>query len=172
MSQARDEGTNAVDDADLLEVLDRDTCLALARTVDVGRVAWAEADTSVQVLPVNFAFDGDDVVVRTGFGVLLEAVRAGHRLTFQVDDLEHALRGGWTVLITGTAEVVEPGHEAERLSELVRPWAPGPRPVVVRLRADETSGRRLLPHVGGVDVVRIPRAEGDQDNGDRNDGDR
>ena len=167
MSQERNEGTNAVDDTDPLEVLDRDTCLELARTVDVGRVAWAEADAPVQVLPVNFAFDGDDVIVRTGFGVLLEAVRAGHRLTFQVDSLEQALRGGWTVLITGTAEVVEPGHQAERLGELVRPWAPGPRPVVVRLRADETSGRRLLPHEGGVDVVRIPWDNGAQDDSDQ-----
>jgi uncharacterized protein len=155
VNPATDEGTNDVEDAGLVEVLDRDTCLELARTVDVGRVAWAEADAPVEVLPVNFAFDGDDVIVRTGFGRLLEAVRAGHRLTFQVDDLEQVVRGGWTVLITGTAEVVEPGHDAERLGALVRPWAPGPRPVVVRLRAEGTSGRRLLPHEGGVAIVRV-----------------
>lgn len=155
MNRVPDEGRNDVEDAGLLEVLDRDTCLELARTVDVGRMAWAEADAPVQVLPVNFAFDGDDVIIRTGFGTLLEAVRAGRRLTFQVDDLEQAVRGGWTVLITGMAEVVEPGHDAERLGELVRPWAPGPRPVVVRLRAEETSGRRILPHEGGVAIVRV-----------------
>lgn len=153
-------------DADGLEVLDRDTCLELARTAGVGRMAWAEADSPVQVLPVNFAFD-DDVIVRTGFGTLLEAIRAGRRLTFQVDGLEQAVRGGWTVLIIGTAEVVEPGHEAERLSRLVRPWAPGPRSVVVRLRAEETSGRRVVPPAGGVAFVRVPwDDDGDQD-GDR-----
>jgi uncharacterized protein len=152
----------AIDDTDAFEVLDRKTCLVLVRTVDVARVAWAEADARVHILPVNVAFDGDDVILRTGFGVLLEAVRAGHHLTVQADVLEPALRAGWTVLITGTAEVVEPGPEADRLGALVRPWVRGPKPVVVRLRAAETSGRRLVPHQGGVDVVRMPRSDGDR----------
>jgi uncharacterized protein len=150
------------DDTDLFEVLDRETCLELARTVDVVRVAWADAEARVQVLPVNVAFDGDDVILRTGFGVLLEAVRTGRRLTAQADRLEPALRAGWTVLITGTAEVVEPGREADRLGALVQPWARGTRPVVVRLRADETSGRRLVPGQGAVDIVLMPRTDGDR----------
>jgi hypothetical protein len=61
-------------DTGLPELLDRGTCLALVRTVHLGRVAWAEADGHVEVLPVNFALDGEDVIVRTGVGVLLAAV--------------------------------------------------------------------------------------------------
>jgi hypothetical protein len=70
--------------------------------------------------------------------------------------VEPALHGGWTVLITGAAEVVEPGGEADRLGRLVRPWPRGPKPMVVRLRADETSGRRLVPPEGSVDVISMP----------------
>jgi nitroimidazol reductase NimA-like FMN-containing flavoprotein (pyridoxamine 5'-phosphate oxidase superfamily) len=138
-----------------LEVLDRSTCLELLRTVGVGRLAWAETDGHVQVLPLNFALDGDDVVVRTGSGTLVTAVQAGRRLSFQADDLEPAVRGGWTVLITGAAQVVGPGSESERLARLVQPWAGGLKPVVVRLRAGDVKGRRLTLHGGGVRVVRL-----------------
>ena len=40
--------------ADGVDVLDRDSCLALLGTVAVGRVAWADADGRVQVRPVTF----------------------------------------------------------------------------------------------------------------------
>jgi nitroimidazol reductase NimA-like FMN-containing flavoprotein (pyridoxamine 5'-phosphate oxidase superfamily) len=143
-----------------LEVLDRSTCLELLGTVEVGHLAWAETDGHVQVLPLNFALDGDDVVVRTGSGTLVTAVQAGRRLSFQADDLEPAVRGGWTVLITGTAHVVGPGSEADRLGRLVQPWAGGLKPVVVRLQADDVTGRRLTLRQGGVDIVRPHEDDG------------
>lgn len=148
--------TSVNTDVGPLEVLDRSTCLELVGTVDVGRLAWAETNGDVQVLPLNFALDGDDVIVRTGSGTLVTAVQAGRRLSFQADDLEPAVHGGWTVLITGTAHVVGPGSEAERLGRVVQPWAGGLKPVVVRLRADDVRGRRLTLHGGGVRVVRSP----------------
>jgi uncharacterized protein len=61
----------------LIENLDRATCLALLRTVGIGRVGWATADGRAMILPVNFVVDGDTIVFSTSEGEKLDAVREG-----------------------------------------------------------------------------------------------
>ncbi len=134
-----------------MEVLDLDTCLELLRTVVIGRVAWAAEDGHAVVLPVNFVVDGDSVVLRTSEGGKLDAVRHGHRLSFEADDVEPALRVGWSVLITGVAEIVTDADEVRGLQNLpLAPWEPTPKPFFARVQAREVTGRRLPLHPGGV----------------------
>jgi nitroimidazol reductase NimA-like FMN-containing flavoprotein (pyridoxamine 5'-phosphate oxidase superfamily) len=118
---------------------------------DVGRVAWAKEDRRVVVYPVNFALDGDDIVFRAAEGPHLDELTAGQPLTFQVDDNEPAVRTGWSVLAHGRPEIVTDEREADRLRSLVQPWS-GARPVVIRLRVEELTGRRIRPHAGRVTV--------------------
>jgi len=134
------------------EVLDRNTSLALLHSVDVGRVAWATDSGEAVVLPVNFAVDGDDVLFRTAAGAKLDAVRCGRIISFEADGLEPALHVGWSVLVTGPAEV-EP-EEQDRLRQAPLPWDREPKPFLVRLHGLRISGRRLPLHAGGVTIER------------------
>ena len=141
---------------DRMEILDRETCLELLRTVPIGRVAWVADDGQVVVLPVNFIVDGDGIVFRTAEGGKLEAARHGQPVSFQADDVEPALHLGWSVLASGQAHVVEDPNEVARLESLpLAPWEPSPKPFFVRIDTQQISGRRLRLHPGEVTVEEI-----------------
>lgn len=145
----------------MLEVLDRSTCVELLQTVVIGRVAWATESGDAVVLPVNFIVVDDGVVFRTAEGTKVAVAQEGRRLCFETDDMEPALHVGWSVMITGTAEVVTDPDEVNRLQLLpLAPWDPAPQPYFVRIRASEMTGRRLPLRAGGVTVER---PQGDTD---------
>ena len=136
--------------------LDRGTCLTLLQSVVIGRVAWADEDRRIVVLPVNFIIDEGTVVYRTARGGTLSAVREGSPLSFEADDVEPGLRTGWSVLVSGTAQVVTDSATIDHLERLpLAPWPPAAMPHFVRLRAEEITGRRLPLHPGGVTRERI-----------------
>jgi nitroimidazol reductase NimA-like FMN-containing flavoprotein (pyridoxamine 5'-phosphate oxidase superfamily) len=142
----------------LIENLDRETCLALLTTVGVGRVGWATADGRAMILPVNFVLDrgsdGDTIVFSTSEGEKLDAVREGRLVTFEVDDVELALRTGWSVLVIGSAEVITSPAQIQRIEQLqLAPWVPLPGRVFVRISAAKITGRRLPLHPGKITVI-------------------
>jgi nitroimidazol reductase NimA-like FMN-containing flavoprotein (pyridoxamine 5'-phosphate oxidase superfamily) len=131
------------------QMLDRDTCLCLLRSVEVGRVAWANDDHEAVVLPVTFVLDGEDVMFRTAAGAKLDAVRAGRVISFEADDLEPALEVGWSVLLIGHAALVtETGQNP--VEHLPLPWDRRPKPYLIRLHTDRVSGYRLPLQGRGV----------------------
>ena len=140
-------------EGDTRRMLDRDACLALLRSVDVGRIAWATDDGEVTVVPVNFAVAGDDIVFSTAAGGKLDAVRSARTISFEADDLEPALRSGWSVLVVGHAELIaetDPGAAGHRPA----PWDRRPKPYLIRLHLERVSGYRLPLHGGGVSIER------------------
>ncbi|MFB9836907.1 pyridoxamine 5'-phosphate oxidase family protein [Actinoallomurus acaciae] len=132
--------------------LGRDTCLSLLCSVDVGRVAWATDDGEVTVVPVNFTLAGEDIVFGTAAGGKLDAVRSGRMISFEADDLEPALRSGWSVLAVGRAEITA---ETEPAGLWPVPWDRRPKPYLIRLHPERVSGYRLLPRGGGVSIERL-----------------
>ena len=141
--------------ADGVDVLDPEACLALLRTVALGRIAWSDADGRVQVRPVTFGLDGGCVAFRCGPGSMLDAIREGRPVGFEADRIEPALRSGWSVLLVGATAELDTASAGHPGSRIVDPWAGGERPHLVRLRAGELSGRRLRLAAGGVSVVRV-----------------
>ena len=136
------------------EVLDRAACLELMRTVGLGRVAWAADDGRVVVEPVNFVLDDEGVLFRTAEGDKLDAVRRGHAFSFETDEVEPALRVGWSVLVSGRAEVVSDADQRSSDPRLPSPWdRSAPKPYLVRIRAEQVSGRRLPLPSGGVSFI-------------------
>src|SRR5450756_112674 len=90
-----------------LEELDRGECLSLLEHAPLGRLAVVVAGHPL-VFPVNFTLDGDAVVFRTG----------------------------WSVLVLAIAEEVHDPTEIARLDGLpLGPWCAAPKPVWLRLRA-------------------------------------
>lgn len=140
---------------DRLTDLDASSCLELLRMLDVGRVAWMDAAGQIVIMPVNFAFDGADIIVRTASQSLCAAVTAGSRFSFQGDDVEASVRGGWAVLAAAAVEEVTDPAEVQRLRPLVSPWRDSRAPTVLRLRLSNVTGRRLLPQPGSVRTIYV-----------------
>lgn len=108
----------------------------------VGRVAMP-VQPGPAVLPVNYLVDEGTIVYRTTPGGPAQPA-PGEGVSFQVDQIDDHLSRGWSVLLTGTAEHVEDGAEADRLAERApEPWAGGDRPVWIRVRPKSVTGRRI-----------------------------
>lgn len=127
-----------------LEPLSRDECLSLLATTSLGRVAFL-VDGRPEVLPVNYAVDGANVVFRTGQDTVLNKV-AMQVVAFEVDQIDEMTHTGWSVVAQGVAQDVTNAIDttSERLRGLsLVTWAPGERHRWLRVNADRVTGRRL-----------------------------
>src|SRR3954447_9733923 len=122
----------------------------LLRRGGIGR-AGVVADGTPAIRPVNFAFDGGHVVMRTGDSVLAEAAGRGATAQLEVDEIDPFDHTGWSVLVTGplAEDLAEPPADAP-----VEPWARGHRPRVIVLTPASITGRRVGPVPVGSLVPR------------------
>jgi uncharacterized protein len=130
----------------LEEVLDRNECLRLLATRHIGRVVVNVEGWVPMIRPVNYAFDpsSQSVVFRTAQGSKLTALLLSQLAGFEVDDIDEAVRSGWSVIVTGRAEEILRPADRDRLETLgLELWAPGERPHWVRIRTETLSGRRI-----------------------------
>jgi uncharacterized protein len=96
------------------------------------------------VLPVNFALDGEEIVIRTGAGTKLDAALRNAVVAFEVDEIDPVYHSGWSVMVTGMARELRAPGEIERARALpLRPWAPGVRDAFIAIPAQLVSGRRI-----------------------------
>lgn len=109
----------------------------------VGRIALP-SEPGPAVFPVNYAVIARTIVYRTGL-TTAGALATGDAVSFQADHVDEAVREGWSVLVTGTAERIEDQKAVQRLAEMniVEPWAGGDRPLWIRIRPQNVSGRRI-----------------------------
>jgi nitroimidazol reductase NimA-like FMN-containing flavoprotein (pyridoxamine 5'-phosphate oxidase superfamily) len=134
----------------VIEELDEDQCLSLISGGGIGRIAYASR-FGPAVLPVNYALRDGAVVFRTAAnGPLDEDLRTGitgadYKVAFEIDSIDMATRGGWSVLIQGPAHRVTGAGEAAVRETGVEPWAPGPRELFVRIVPSRITGRRVGP---------------------------
>lgn len=126
-----------------LEVLPFESCLSLLAAVPIGRVGFV-AGGEVLVLPVNFVVDGQDVVFRTASGSKLASAEDGSVVAFEADNYNDITHSGWSVMVSGRADVVEDDDEIGRLSQLgLSSWASAlDRPFWIRIRPTSVTGRR------------------------------
>jgi len=124
--------------------LTRNECLSLLRQAAVGRIGFV-VDGWPVVLPMNYCFDGDDVVIRTDPRAKLAAAsRHGAPIALQADSPVMLYKSGWSVLAHGVADEITDGDELTRVSSLpLAPWALGSRRHWIRIRLVQITGRRL-----------------------------
>ena len=125
-----------------LEILPFDECLRLLASVSVGRIGFF-ADGEVVILPVSHVVDGQGLVFRTARGSKLSAAEGRNLVTFEADEYDEQTRSGWSVVVTGRAEVIYEDAEIQRLSRLgLHTWVTAAeRPFWIRIRANAVSGR-------------------------------
>ncbi len=134
-----------VDNRTGIEVIDRRECLALLAAEDFGRIGIIEGGSPL-VLPVNYALDGEAIILRSGEGSKLAAARRTSAC-FEIDRHDSERHEGWSVVARGRLEEVSPyeGPALERLAALPHPWADGDRSHVLRLVIASVQGRRVRP---------------------------
>jgi nitroimidazol reductase NimA-like FMN-containing flavoprotein (pyridoxamine 5'-phosphate oxidase superfamily) len=130
------------------EVLERDECLRLLASQTVGRLAVMVGGYP-QVTPVNFALDDDMVVFRSGPGAKLSAA-VYRNVSFEVDQIDVTNRSGWSVLVTGRAELLGDDRSAELLERAkalhIEPFDAGDKHMWVRIVPNAVTGRRVGPN--------------------------
>lgn len=129
----------------VLEEIDEGECRELLMSHHVGRIGVVLDNGQPLVLPVNYAFDGDRVAIRSDPGSKLTAANLG-LVAFEIDGVDDDRRRGWSVLVQGRGyEVTE---SLDVVSEALRtlpvdPWAPGDKACWIRIDPRTISGRRL-----------------------------
>jgi uncharacterized protein len=119
-------------------------CARLLDAGVAGRVAVA-TPTGPHIVPVNYAVDGESILIRTAAYSLLGTYGRGAQLCFEVDQFDYELERGWSVVVRGRGSFVD---DQDELAEIARswqprPWASGQRNLVVRIPWTEVTGRQL-----------------------------
>ncbi len=117
-------------------------CWELLNSTEFGRLALSVADQP-EIFPINFAVQNGTFVFRTNQGTKLAALTINKSVALEIDG--YGDDGGWSVVVKGHAHAVEWGEDFEeaRVSSL-RPWVATSKPVFVRVKPAEITGRRFL----------------------------
>lgn len=95
--------------------LTRKQCLDRLRSTRVGRVA-VTSRVLPAIVPINYAVVGNTLVFRTRPDGMLARACDSTVVAFETDDLEPDGQSGWSVLVVGTAELLD-GSAAVRAVE-------------------------------------------------------
>lgn len=118
------------------EEIPEEECFKLLKSRDIGRLG-VDIDGYPLIFPVNYAVDDRAIVIRTAGGAKFDAT-ADANVSFEIDEVDHAHRTVWSVLVAGKAF-----HAELEGSSHPQPIAPGEKPSVIRIIAERVTGRRL-----------------------------
>jgi nitroimidazol reductase NimA-like FMN-containing flavoprotein (pyridoxamine 5'-phosphate oxidase superfamily) len=119
-------------------------CLELLATRQVGRLAYCDQDGPLAV-PVNYVVHDGMVLFRTSPHTSLGQHARSAAVAFEVDEIDDFSQSGWSVLVRGPAEYVDPDDLPTGRNSRPVPWPQGVRTLHVRIRPLSITGRRLLP---------------------------
>jgi nitroimidazol reductase NimA-like FMN-containing flavoprotein (pyridoxamine 5'-phosphate oxidase superfamily) len=126
-----------------MTVLDHEQSLALLRSVPVARVGLALNGVPV-VLPVNFAIDRDEIVIRCTEGSKLDAALAAEIVAVEVDDYDPDNQIGWSVIVKGRARELTEPDEVDHANTLeLHTWANDATNHYIAISIDLVTGRSI-----------------------------
>ena len=109
-----------------------------------GRVALSSGALPV-IFPIHYAMLDFDPVFRTDPGTTLMSASNGQVLCLEIDEIHPTLHTGWSVLVTGRADVLDDPEDVAAAAALpLRPWI-GQGDAFVRIRAAMVTGREIRP---------------------------
>jgi nitroimidazol reductase NimA-like FMN-containing flavoprotein (pyridoxamine 5'-phosphate oxidase superfamily) len=132
-----------------LEELDVAECLRLITPGGIGRIAYS-GRYGPTVYPVNYRLYQGMIVFRTAPDSPTDSdLRTGipgaeYRVAFEIDAFDSGAREGWSVLIQGSAHLMDSEPErADVRAAGVEPWPTGDRDQFVRIMPSRITGRRV-----------------------------
>lgn len=130
----------------MLELV-RSECLRLIAVTGIGRIVVSVTEWDHPLIrPVNYIFDepSQSVLIHSAPGSKLHALLRSAKAAFEIDGIDPAGRGGWSVIIVGVCEEITDTTELRRIEGLgLEPWAPGHKGHWIRVRANTVTGRRV-----------------------------
>jgi uncharacterized protein len=128
-----------------LAPIDHDRCLELLADASFVRVAFVTPQGPT-VLPVNHLMHGDALYFRTAPGSKLGTAAAGAKVAIEADSGDDLTRTGWSVLVHGSASIVNDPQLIEALHATpFEPWAlPAEQAFWVRVELERVAGRRIV----------------------------
>ncbi|WP_328843173.1 pyridoxamine 5'-phosphate oxidase family protein [Streptomyces sp. NBC_00258] len=125
--------------------LGRDKALKLLAGTPVGR-AVVSHQAQPTIRPVNHLVEvNGEIVIRTHAGAaLLGRAARSEEVAYEADTLDPVTRTGWSVVVTGAANLVSDPAELARYLTQLTPWTDTEMDHVVRIRADVVTGYRLV----------------------------
>ena len=129
-----------------IETLDNDACLAHLRAEPIGRLAVL-VDGAPIVLPVTYRLVETSgvtwVAIRTRPGNVMD--QAGTNVAFEIDGIDPTRRRGWSVLVRGTLQHVDPDAAGFRERFDTQPWLATERDSWLVIEPSVITGRELHP---------------------------
>lgn len=129
-----------------MEQLGTQESLRLLGSVPFGRIAFS-LHALPAIRPVNHVLDQGAVVIRSHSDADLTAA-AGQVVAFEADVIRADDHLGWSVIITGKAELVRDDEAIARYERLLRPWVGFEMSTVIRIPPELVTGYRLVNHAG------------------------
>jgi len=129
-------------DAFGLRVLDRDECLALLATAEVGRVVFTQRGLPA-VQPVKFVVWRDSVWFPAQARTDLYGSADDGVVAFEADAFDEDVETGWWVTVLGRASAIAECDLPSRRPELSWRLPPGADVRCVRIPMEVVSGRRI-----------------------------
>jgi uncharacterized protein len=127
-----------------LEVINTSECVARLAAHHLGRLAVVLSERPL-IFPVTYAYENNAILFRADLGTKLSATQ-NQRVAFEIDGADGDT--AWSVLVVGTAEVVEEPVDVSRVADLgLGAWNPGLKQQWVQIRG-VVSGRRVVSRCG------------------------
>ena len=123
--------------------LPMDACEMLLRTTPIGRLGVV-VDGHPEVFPICHVYEGGCIAFPTNPGTKLHAALTWPWVCYEIDGVSPDGESGWSVMVTGHAEVMTDAREA-RLSAALRmsPWRTGDDVIWMRIVPSSITGRRI-----------------------------
>jgi hypothetical protein len=136
----------------------RAECLRLLGSVPIGRVVFTSGALPGVRLASHLA-DGGQIVIHAGLGNAVSPGPdgTGPVVAYEVDQVDAAGRGGWSVVVVGRATLVTDEELAARYRESLGPaWVDGPASQVITITPDLVSGYLMNPVLAEAAAVADP----------------
>lgn len=112
--------------------------LWLVEGSSLGRLLYAQREQTV-VRPARHVWEYGCLIVRAP----VQVAAVPEVVTYQVDEIRVATGTGWTVTLTGPAEVISDPNEAAHHRRTLAGWTHGPHDTVLRIHPKTVTGFRL-----------------------------
>lgn len=127
-----------------MELLTVEQCWDLLGSEVVGRLAVAPGGRP-DIFPINYLARNGTILIKTGEGSKLVSVAVNQAVAFEIDGYEPDNNHAWSVVVVGTARMIELDDETVALEDLpLFPWNTTPKYHYIEITPAQVSGRRFL----------------------------
>ena len=124
------------------EILSESECWELLDHAAVGRLA-VDIAGQPDIFPINFIVDKSGIVFRSAAGTKLAGAVLNEFVAFEIDGYEPGDRTAWSVVVKGTARLIERMQDVFDAEDLpLFPWLSWDKPNFVRIEPTVVTGRR------------------------------